>query len=298
MKAPATRFLLPFAIAACLVAGSAAASYCYCNGTLVVKKFFDRNANGVRDAGEPYIPGWPMTLQSTSQTIDSTKNTNSSGAASWSLAPATDYSVLEGTPAEANWVQSAPRDGSGNPINPVTGVRIRAYYTTYVKFGNYCTKPSGGRTPGFWSNKNGEAKMFDELDGAGEELALLSSLNLVNANGSAFDPGNYPAFRTWLLDSTATNMAYKLSSHLAAMALNIEAGYVSGNRFYVPFGGTVNELVALANESLGDHPYTPSGDAERAYQEQLKNYLDALNNGARVIPTSYTSCPRTFTPPY
>ena len=46
-------------------------------------------------------------------------------------------------------------------------------------------------------------------------------------------------------------MAYKLSSHLAAMRLNVEAGFVNGNRIYAPFGGTVNQLMALANTSLG-----------------------------------------------
>ena len=45
-------------------------------------------------------------------------------------------------------------------------------------------------------------------------------------------------------------MAYKLSSHLAAMRLNVEAGFVNGNRIYAPFGGTVNQLMALANNSL------------------------------------------------
>lgn len=283
------------ALTACLATGTAAA-YCICHGTIIVTKFYDANANGVRDTGEPRLPGWPMTLSSSNLSIDSTKKTDSSGHATWSTPPGTDYIVLEGTPLESNWVQSAPRDGSGHPVNPVSGLTVRGGYTTYVKFGNYCTKPSGGRTPGFWSNQNGQAKMFDELDGAGEELALLSGLNLVDANGNAFDPATYGAFRTWLLNSTATNMAYKLSSHLAAMTLNIEAGYVDGNRFYVPFGGTINELVALANQSLGENPYTPPGDAERAYQTQLKNYLDALNNGARVIPT--TPCTRTFATTY
>ncbi|HWI77730.1 MAG TPA: hypothetical protein VNS31_00930 [Ramlibacter sp.] len=296
-KPQVRRFARIAALAAALATGSAFA-FCICHGTIIVTKFYDANANGVRDSNEPRIPGWPMTLSSANLAIDSTKNTDSAGHATWSVPPGTDYAVLEGIPLESNWVQSAPRDGAGNPVNPLTGIKVTGGYTTYVKFGNYCTKPSGGRTPGFWSNQNGQAKMFDEIDGPGEELALLSSLNLVDANGSAFDPATYGAFRTWLLNSTSTNMAYKLSSHLAAMALNIEAGFVNGNRFYVPFGGTVNELVALANDSLGDHPYTPTGSPDRAYQEQLKNYLDALNNGARVVPTTYTGCPRTFTPPY
>ena len=79
---------------------------------------------------------------------------------------------------------------------------------------------------------------------------------------------------------------------LAAMRLNLEAGFVNGNAIYAPFGGTVNELVALADASLGTDPYTPSGHPARAYQEFLKDSLDALNNGDGVV--SPTPCKRTF----
>ena len=41
-------------------------------GTVVVKKFYDANANGVRDTGEPWLTGWPMTL--TGNGVDSTRN--------------------------------------------------------------------------------------------------------------------------------------------------------------------------------------------------------------------------------
>jgi hypothetical protein len=87
-------------------------------------------------------------------------------------------------------------------------------------------------------------------------------------------------------------MAYKLSSHLAAMRLNVEAGFVNGNALYAPYGGTINALINAANTSLGLYPYTPAGHAQRANQEQLKNFLDALNNGGGVV--SPVPCKRTF----
>jgi hypothetical protein len=282
-------------LAATLVSGTAyACYYCY-TGTIVVKKFYDKNGNGVKNTGEPYIAGWPMTLGSASLGAIETKNTNASGFASFpNLAAGNDYTMTEGTPIETNWHQSAPRV-NGIVVNPLTGIHVTAGYTKVVKFGNYCKKPSGGKTPGFWSNQNGQAKM---LDGSPPsllpELALLTSLNLVDADGDAFDPVDYASFRTWLLDSEATNMAYKLSSHVAAMALNIEAGFVNGSSFYAPFGGTINQLMTAANTSLGNFPYTPTGHPQRSAQEQLKNALDALNNGALVIPPS--PCRRTFEP--
>lgn len=150
-------------------------------------------------------------------------------------------------------------------------------------FGNVCIGAGGGLTPGFWSNKNGEKAMKDGGTLA-PELALLSALNLRNAAGANFDPATYPIFRTWLLDSNATNMAFKLSSHLAAMTLNVEAGFVSGGSLvyaprllaFPPSGLnalgfiSIGNLLAAANTELGLHGNTPSGSPFRAYQEALK----------------------------
>jgi hypothetical protein len=286
------RVLTVALLAATLVSGTAFACLCT-KGTIIVKKFYDANANGIHDAGEVRLSGWPMTLGSTTLGVLGTLNTDAFGYAQFSnIAVGNNYTMTEAHPIEGNWVQSAPTL-NGVPVNPITGIAVTAGYTTQLTFGNYCTKPSGGRTPGFWSNKNGEATM---LDGAPSsllpELNLLAGLNLVGANGGAFDPVDYPSFRTWLLASDATNMAYKLSSHLAAMSLNVEAGFVNGNRVYAPFGGTINQLIAAANASLGSWPYTPAGHAQRANQERLKNFLDALNNGAGVV--NPTPCTRTF----
>jgi hypothetical protein len=275
-------------LAACFIAGSAVAqtvATVYPNqGTVVVKKFYDANANGIRDTGEPWLTGWPMTLSGNG--VDSTKNSTATFSG---LNGGGGYWVLEGTPAETNWVQTAPTV-NGVPVNP-KAVTVIPCQTVTIKFGNYCKKHSGGRTPGYWSNQNGEAKLNDD-GGMAPELGLLSALNLVDASGNAFDPVDYTSFRTWLLDSTAVNMAYKLSSHLAAMTLNIEAGYVNGDSLFLPCNCTINELVDDANASLGLYPYTPSGHPQRANQEMLKNWLDALNNNALVV--SPTPCKRTF----
>lgn len=284
------------AVTAALTAGIAFATQtATCN--LKVVKFYDKNANGRYDAGDRVIPGWPMTVGRAGSTTTSTRLTNAYGWVRWSsLAPGAGYRVSEATPVEANWVQSAPVDGNGNPINPVTGVKLIAGSTRVVKFGNYCLTPSGGRTPGFWSNRNGARKLLDEIDGAEEELALLRGLNLVNANGLPFDPRTVKELQAWINRTDATNMAAKLSSHLAAMVLNREAGFVDGSRTYLPFGGTINELITLANESLARDPFTPPGDEERAIQEQLKNHLDALNNGAAAVASK--PCKRTFSATY
>ncbi|BCT92949.1 hypothetical protein LYSHEL_19720 [Lysobacter helvus] len=294
---PRRRAIKLAVLATALSASTAFACICS-SGIILVKKFYDANANGIHDPTEPRLRDWPMTLGSASLGDIATLLTDSFGYAQFNgVIPGTDYTMFEAVPVEGNWFQSKPVDAGGDPINPQTGIVVTVGHTTQLSFGNYCTKGSGGKTPGFWSNKNGQATMLDGSPASLlPELNLLGSLNLVDANGVGFNPVDYPSFRTWLLDSNATNMAYKLSSHLAAMQLNVEAGFVSGNAIYAPFGGTVNELMALANASLGSDPYTPSGHPERAYQEQLKDYLDALNNGAGVV--SPTPCKRTFTTTY
>jgi hypothetical protein len=288
------RRMLKFAVLATALSATTAFA-CICStGIILVKKFYDANANGIHDPTEPRLRDWPMTLGSASLGDITTLLTDSFGYAQFNgLLPGDDYTMAEGVPLETNWFQSKPVDAGGNPINPQTGIVVTVGHTTQLSFGNYCTKPSGGKTPGFWSNKNGQATMMDGSPASLlPELNLLAGLNLVDANGGAFDPVDYPSFRTWLLGSNATNMAYKLSSHLAAMRLNLEAGFVNGNAIYAPFGGTINELVALADASLGTDPYTPSGHPARAYQEFLKDSLDALNNGDGVV--SPTPCKRTF----
>jgi hypothetical protein len=94
-----------------------------------------------------------------------------------------------------------------------------------VNFGNYCTVPSGGLTLGFWSNKNGNKILTGNSAGTGSTLlpgvvALLNGTSggcayLRKANGSVHTfAGTYSDFKNWLLNATATNMAYMLSVQL------------------------------------------------------------------------------------
>jgi hypothetical protein len=243
--------------------------------TLSVVKFFDANANGVQDAGEPLLEppsyaAWYFTING------GLYSTPFSGQI---VDPGT-YVIAELMPNQTNWVASTPTS---------VEITLEDGDDETVSFGNYCLKPSGGLTLGFWSNKNGQ-KLF-----GADDLALMVSLNLRKANGADFDPCGYSQFRTWLLSATATNMAYMLSAQLAAMELNVFNGGVDGGAFYIPYGGTINDLMTAANNALGVDGYTLAGNPNRDTQEFLKNCLDALNNGASVIPT--VPCPYNFTLP-
>jgi len=129
-----------------------------------------------------------------------------------------------------------------------------------------------------------------------DDFQMLTNLNLRNANGSAFDPPSQTQFRTWLLNATATNMAYMLSAQLAARELNVYntslANHVDANALIFAQGttsaniagfATVGAVMAQANTELGLHGSTLSGSPYRTYQEALKNALDKANNNLTFI---------------
>ncbi len=245
---------------------------------LIVKKFYDANANGVKDPLEVYLPDWKMTIQPLNLVRFTTVNLQ--------IDPGVQYTVTEGIPLEAGWFTTTP--------NPQTATAL-PLTTVTLEFGNLCVGAGGGLTLGFWSNKNGQA-----LVGA-TDLAMLVALNLKNGSGADFNPGNYAALRTWLLNGTAVNMAYMLSVQLAAMELNVFNGIVNGGALVHAPGATsanllgfasISNLMAEANAELALHPNTTAINSFRSYQEALKNALDKANNNLNFVQA--TACAYTF----
>jgi len=184
--------------------------------------------------------------------------------------------------------------------------------------------PTNGLTLGFWSNSNGQA-ILAAHDTAWR--GVVNGLNLRNANGSLFTvpttgtfANAYNPFKTWLLGATATNMANMLSAQLAANVLDgsyngladativaipntmADAGLnfvttINGHDHATlgdlpTFGGysfiTEGDLRTRAKTSLGLYGSTPSGNAQRPYQQALKGVLDAMNNNGN---DGYTNGP-------
>jgi hypothetical protein len=111
----------------------------------------------------------------------------------------------------------------------------------------------------------------------------------VDGCGRAFDPKTYYQLQCWLLNASAVNMSYMLSVHLAAMKLNVEAGFVKGSALvYAPGCGSsclisIQDLMAKANAALASDGYTPGGDQNRALEECLKNALNDANNNLNFV---------------
>ena len=241
---------------------------------LYVNKFYDTNANGTQDYGEPLLFGWKVD-------ISGCINQSSYTAVNAVVDASVPCTVTEENPLQNNWRHT-------------TTDTFTVTAPASILFGNVCLGAGGGLTLGFWSNKNGQA-----LVGAGD-LAMLTSLNLRTANGSSFDPANYAAFRTWLLSATATNMAYMLSAQLAAMELNVFNHLVDGNSLIYAPGtasanslgfASVNAVMVEANLSLATNNLTAALSAVRTAQEALKNALDNANNNfnfAQAQPCTFT----------
>jgi hypothetical protein len=264
-----SKLLVAFLALAFIGGASAKTQICVC-------KFYDANANGKKDAGEPYIYGWQFDVFGDSVQIEAYT------PAKLKLAPG-EYQVIESLSTEGNWLATTATEFD---VNLLQG------QTVYVKFGNLCLGAGGGLTLGFWSNKNGQA-----LESVAD-FAALTALHLRNADGSDRDftsdlATNKADLHDWLLSANAVNMSNMLSAQLAAMVLNVSHGDVDGAALVHTNGCgntgvndefiTINDLISAAEAALATDGHAVDGDPNRDLQECLKDALDDANNNLNFV---------------
>jgi len=274
---------------------------------IIGEKYYDSNANGQLDSGELGIQGWQ--IRATPPTLSgSCALTDQNGMYEFAADPAVDqtYGISEDDALQAKWVHTTATSGNVE----VTGEGT----FNGPNFGNVCVGAGGGLTLGFWSNKNGMA-----LETA-SDFTLLTSLNLVNSDGSARDFGgslssNKSALSSWLLNANAANMAYMLSAQLATMELNVQHGKVTGGSLVylgpppnltslsscfseagevAPNAAnfiSVSDLMNDANIELGLHPVTVSSTDYRTCEGYKKTGLDNANNNLNFLQNDQSKCP-------
>lgn len=85
-------------------------------GTIKVQKYQDSNANGQKNSGEPGLNGWSIilyTAQNQALTSGKTKTIGSDpGWVQFNSIPPGNYKVCEVLPAQGDWVNSDPANGS------------------------------------------------------------------------------------------------------------------------------------------------------------------------------------------
>lgn len=140
---------------------------------LTVCKVYDFNADGVVDAGEVTIAGWPITLTGTDVTGadvgPTTLATESDGCVTFEdLLPGT-YVVTEAVPS--GWYASGPvtvdctvaSTVSGSAIVGSTSCVDQEANSFAGSFTNYCTGTADFDTKGYWHNKNGLQEIDPEF---------------------------------------------------------------------------------------------------------------------------------------
>ncbi len=233
--------------------------------------FHDTDRDGARDANEPGIAGSTVKLVSNHPAnpgqVVATTTTDNFGAYIFSAVASGDCSVVLEIDTQVHQATTPldvrlPNCGCGSQV---------------VDFGKFSVDTQcEGRTQGYWRNNNGIAQIQ-----AGGWWDELRDLNLVNAIGWSFNPsGNVCTWKFYMSGSNAYNMAYALSTQLAAMKLNVLSGRASLDcRVQTQCGVmTIAELIDAANAAIAHDGYTPPCDPDRVLQEKLKNALDKANN--------------------
>ena len=241
---------------------------------ICITKFYDVNLNGINDEGIP-LENVQFTLSGNSNAV---QYTGSDGKTTFTGLTAGNYTVTE--TLLPDWA----------PTTPATQT-ITLNAPAKLSFGNVCLGGGGGHGIGYWMSKSGQEKLTNM--GMEYELWWLRILSLRNADGSDFDPFTYTDFKSWLQKANAKNMTYMLSAQMAAMFLNLDAGYVSYSSIvYTPGCGNywvnnnfsyISSLAWDANYYLFYLPGSLAKDPYRATLECFKNGLDKANNNLNFV---------------
>jgi uncharacterized repeat protein (TIGR01451 family) len=242
-------------------------------------KFYDANANGVWDAGEPPVAGFKIELYDQSSNLLATAFTAADGSYCFDGLDAGTYTVQEVLPPSSGWMPTTPTS--------ITVTLLSGEIKENNNFGNLCLEPGqGGRTLGYWANA-GNSLITDE------DIAYLNTLNLYPTSWGP--PFSSPSqIRNYLLKANAKNMWWMLSAQLIATILNVRHGYLDGSTLVCVDPPacttfmTINDIINGAIGALGSNK-------PRSEQEYWKNLLDLLNNNQLPF-VSPEPCPVEYPP--
>jgi hypothetical protein len=276
-------------------------------GDIIGCKFYDRNADGVWDFGEPPIPGWLITLNGTAVNgtlVDRSGYTDESGCVTFADLLPGNYTISEVIPS-TDWFGSTPTSFEIDLLGGAVEAR---------EFGNFCVGSADFNTKGYWHNKNG----LGEIDQ--DDIDYVNTLDPYDSPSSYFGAGDEP-FDGVFTDGTEVDPAYNndkvadgVSAGQGTPKAEVSHFLVDSNAGGDPREQLAQQLLAFifncihrldspgATIQLPDGTWVIASDlineaisawagTNSAEQTAIKNVLDTLNNNNAVPFISYNPCP-------
>ncbi len=279
-------------------------------GSFDACKVFDRNGNGVQDAGEGFVAGWQFTLTGTNilgaAVGPSTGTADASGCTSWdNLAPGS-YTVTEGTETSGEWTATSATSVTGTIISTLSGASM-AGGSLLADFHNQRWLVADFGTKGYWHNVNGLAELtqanIDEVNpldpyrapsvywNGGDEpfdgyFSDGTPVPAAEGNiGSIAVAGSFQAEVSDFLSDANTGGTHEeqLAQQLLAFIFNVQHRLDSGDAYLELSDGSLISANDLIGEAIA--AWNTGTDAEVvAIQELLESY----NSGDAIgfVPAS------------
>jgi hypothetical protein len=256
-------------------------------GKICGTKWYDLNMNGVRDAGEVAIKGFKIELHN-STGLFATVFTNSAGEYCFDNLPLGNYTVKE-VPPNSQWLPTT----SMSLAVPLTRNEMMSEGND---FGNICLGDGGGRTIGYWTNKNGQAELTTKWSTVVASGVLRDPIfaGLPNTNKKAPYFTSPAQVKNFLNKAeSSVNVAgprYMLAAQYLAMKLNVITGHVVGSSL-IYVGDLNGNGLADASDFMTVNAVLLKVRAEwstwnRNTQECWKKVLDNGNNNKIFLCSS------------
>ncbi|MHC4937438.1 MAG: hypothetical protein ACYTHK_00535 [Planctomycetota bacterium] len=282
-------------------------------GSIKACKIYDRDADGVADAGEPGVVGWQMELSGTLVTGASfgpmVQATGVDGCTTFAdLLPGT-YTVKELMPSSGTWIASGATTRTVTITSSLDAVGSTVA-PTKVTFTNYCMGTADFGTKGYWHNKNGLAEITtadvnyvndlapyataSSYFGAGDEPfdgEFSDGTDVAAAKGAAGDllasAGTTLAeISSFLIDANANGDAREqLAQQLLAFIFNARHRLDHMEATITLPNGTLATASSLISDAID--AWKNGSDTERT---TIKTLLDKLNNTDELIFVYYFPC--------